>query len=188
MPWPRVLGRVWPACVGAACFMGAVAALDVAVPAPVVDGGRRPESAGYLLGAFAASGILGGAVYGTRSWPARPAVRAAVTSLVMTGVLVLVTVADSNGAMLAVLLVAGLFGPPSLIARSLGVQEDLAGPDLAVGFSLLSAAAGAGAAATSFALGGLLAVLAVQPALVTVLAALAFLTVTMTAVELARAL
>lgn len=50
-----------------AYFMGAVAALDVAVPALLVDQGRSPTSAGYLLGAFAASGIVGGAVYGARS-------------------------------------------------------------------------------------------------------------------------
>ncbi|MGP4014400.1 MFS transporter [Saccharopolyspora sp. 5N708] len=169
--------RIWPTCAAAAAFMGAVASLDVAVPALLAERGTPPATAGYLLAAFAATGIVGGLVYGARRWPGTAAAQACLSALAMCAVLALLGLPEDTVAVAFLLLAAGLFGPPSLVARSLAVQQRLSPDDLGVGFSLLSAAAGLGASLAAFSMAALIAVTSPGTALLTVLAATSAVTV-----------
>ena len=71
--------------------------------------------------------------------------------------------------MAALLLVAGLVGPPALVARSLALQSRLPGASAAIGFSGLSAAAGAGTSAAGLLSAPLLHAAGTTPTLLTAL-------------------
>ncbi len=172
-----VLVRVWPLCLGAAAFMASVTALDVAIPGLLSERGHNPGASGYLLGGFAASGVVGGLVYAARTWPGSRIAQSTVVTLGMCGLLAFVPLVAETWLLATLIVLAGVFGPPSLISRSVHAEAVLAPPELATGFSALSAAAGLGASLAAFGAAFLVAEVAVATALWTILGVTATFTV-----------
>ncbi|WP_346620756.1 hypothetical protein [Blastococcus montanus] len=148
VPAPPVLAvarLAWPSYLGATGFMLGVTTLDVVVPAQLSRLGHDPAHAGLLLGVFALTGTVGGLVYGSRNWPGSASRHALLLVLVLCAALGVLPLLPGPWAIAALLAVAGLAGPPALIARSLTLQARLPATAAATGFSGLSAVAGLGA-------------------------------------------
>jgi len=115
-------------------FGVALGVLLVAVPAFAADHGSV-ESGGFLLGALSAGSLVGGLVYGARTWGGSPARRLPLLMLGLAALLALLAVADRPLTLAALLFPAGL-----LIA-----------PVATVGSTLLDTAAPPGTATEAFA-------------------------------------
>ncbi|MEX1178408.1 MAG: MFS transporter [Nitriliruptor sp.] len=95
-------------------------AIDVVLPA-VAEFAGRPEAAGPLVAAIAAGSLVGGLVYGGRTWPGALHVRLRVVIVVLGVSLAVVPLAlPGLGAFGAALFLGGLFlGPTTIVAFQL---------------------------------------------------------------------
>lgn len=100
-----------------AAFGAAMGVLQVAVPAFTAAGGSA-EQGGLLLAALSAGSLVGGLVYGARSWPGRPATRLALLLVAVAGGCALLAAPESSAALAVALVVAGLFIAPTAIVGS----------------------------------------------------------------------
>ncbi|WP_219471064.1 MFS transporter [Nonomuraea rhizosphaerae] len=143
----RMFGHrgMWLLLAVVVLFCGGFGALEVAVPALATAQGS-PAVTGLLIAALSVGGIIGAAVYGTRQWRSRPAVR-------LTGLLAVFGVAlgplglvSSPPVFWVVLLCTGLALNPALTTTSLLVDELAPGAE-AEAFGWISTAIGTGGAA-----------------------------------------
>jgi MFS family permease len=104
----------------------AIGIVQVAAPAFTADGGSV-ETGGVLLAALSAGSLVGGLVYGARSWPGRPAIRLALMLAGVAAGCALLAAATSNLTLAAILLVVGALLAPSAIAGS-ALLDDVAPP------------------------------------------------------------
>jgi MFS family permease len=95
--------------------------IDIVVPAVAELLAGDPQVAGYLLAAIASGSLVGGVVYGSRSWPGTVASRLRVLSTVMALGLAVVPLALASIPVFAVgLFIGGLFlGPTTICAFQL---------------------------------------------------------------------
>ena len=100
-----------------AALGAAIGIVQVAVPAFTATDGSA-ETGGLLLAALSAGSLAGGFVYGTRSWPGRPAIRLALMLAALAGGCALLAAADSNLGLAATLLVIGVLLAPATIVGS----------------------------------------------------------------------
>jgi MFS family permease len=102
-----------------AVFGSAVGIVQVAVPAFADERGSA-AAGGVLLAALSAGSLVGGLVYGARTWRGAPPTRLTVLMLVLGGAFALLSVAQS-AAVLAVLLVlcGALFAPTTVVGSTL---------------------------------------------------------------------
>jgi predicted MFS family arabinose efflux permease len=102
-----------------AAFGTAVGVVQVLVPAFAAERGSV-ESGGVLLSALSAGSLVGGLVYGARSWPGRPVDRLAPLMLAIAAGFALLAVPSANGGLaLELLLVGTLFAPATVVASTL---------------------------------------------------------------------
>jgi MFS family permease len=147
----RVWRRSWPALLQEGAVLMCVGGAYAALPPLFALLGTDPDLAGPVLGAFAAVGIAGGLLYGSRAWRGSFATQSAVLVLAVAVATGAAAVAPTALVVAALLLAAGSVGTPALTARASGVQELLPARCWATGFSGLYAAGGVG-----FGLAGLL--------------------------------
>lgn len=132
-------------------------ALEVAVPVLATSWGATRAS-GLLLGALAAGSIVGGAIFGARSWRGTAPRRYLVSTLVLALLLLLPALATSPAALAGLLVVAGLaFGPATVslyetidvVAPRAAATEALTWITTAEAVGMAGGAAGAGLLSTS---------------------------------------
>ena len=98
---------------------------DVAVPA-VAEFAGRPRAAAWLISSVAAGSLLGGLVYGARSWPGTIVTRLRVVSVVFTVGLLLIPFSTGSLPLFgAALFVGGVFLAPTTIT-AFQLIDDLA--------------------------------------------------------------
>jgi MFS family permease len=102
-----------------AVFGSAVGIVQVAVPAFADERGSA-AAGGILLAALSAGSLVGGVVYGARTWRGAPPTRLTLLMLVLGGAFALLALAQS-AAVLAVLLVlcGALFAPTTVVGSTL---------------------------------------------------------------------
>ena len=134
----------------------ALGAVDVSAPALATEHGQ-PDLAGVLVAACSFGSLLGGLAYGARSWNAPATRRLFACAAAFAAMLVLPALAPTTAAAVAGLLIAGAPMGATLTTAYL-LAGDLVPEDrTTVGFSLLTLALNAGAAA-GYALGAQIAV------------------------------
>jgi MFS family permease len=132
-------------------------ALEVAVPI-MASSWNATRASGLLLGAFAVGSILGGAIFGARSWRGTAPQRYLVTALFLALLLLLPALAVSPASLAGLLVVSGLaFGPATVslyetidvVAPRAAATEALTWITTAEAVGMAGGAAGAGVLATS---------------------------------------
>jgi MFS family permease len=98
-------------------FGTAVGIVQVAVPAFAADRGSA-AAGGVLLAALSAGSLVGGLVYGARSWPGSQPRRLAVLMLGLGAGFALLAVAGTQGALAALLVLSGLLLAPTTVVGS----------------------------------------------------------------------
>jgi MFS family permease len=98
-------------------FGTAVGIVQVAVPAFAADRGSA-AAGGVLLAALSAGSLIGGLVYGARSWPGSQPRRLAVLMLGLGAGFALLAVAGTQGALAALLVLSGLLLAPTTVVGS----------------------------------------------------------------------
>jgi predicted MFS family arabinose efflux permease len=116
-------------------------------------------AAGALLSVFAASSVLGGTFYGSRSWRSPPAFRLALLASIGAAALLPLALANSLFALACLLVVAGLPSTAQWAASSLALDTVAPPGGAAEAYTWLSTANGAG-----FAIGAVIAGTAVEVA------------------------
>jgi predicted MFS family arabinose efflux permease len=100
-------------------FGTAVGVVQVLVPA-FADERGSVETGGVLLALLSAGSLIGGLVYGARSWPGRPADRLAPLMLGIAAGFALLALADDALLLSVLLLLTGmLFAPATVVASTL---------------------------------------------------------------------
>ncbi|MFA9431556.1 MFS transporter [Egicoccus sp. AB-alg2] len=108
-----------------ACIAVVFGVIDIVVPA-VAELAGEPDAAGGLLAAIAGGSLLGGLVYGSRSWPGTLEQRLRVLVVVMAlGLTLLPLALGSLGSFAVALFVGGLFLAPTTIC-AFQLIDDLA--------------------------------------------------------------
>jgi MFS family permease len=98
-------------------FGTAVGIVQVAVPAFAADRGSA-AAGGVLLAALSAGSLVGGLVYGARSWPGAPPRRLAALMLGLGAGFALLAVAGTQVALAALLVLSGLLLAPTTVVGS----------------------------------------------------------------------
>jgi len=98
-------------------FGTAVGIVQVAVPAFAADRGSA-AAGGVLLAALSAGSLIGGLVYGARSWPGTQPRRLAVLMLGLGAGFALLAVAGTQAALAALLVLSGLLLAPTTVVGS----------------------------------------------------------------------
>jgi MFS family permease len=153
----RLAGSFARVLVVAVAVGVASGALEVAVPIMATSWNATRVS-GLLLGAFAAGSILGGAIFGARSWRGTAPQRYLVTALFLALLLLLPALAVSPASLAGLLVVSGLaFGPATVslyetidvVAPRAAATEALTWITTAEAVGMAGGAAGAGLLSTS---------------------------------------
>jgi predicted MFS family arabinose efflux permease len=111
--------------VAFAAIAVAFGVFDVVVPA-VAEFAGRPQAAAWLISSIAAGSLLGGIVYGARSWPGSIVTRLRVVSAVFTVGLLVIPFATGSLPLFAVaLFIGGVFLAPTTIT-AFQLIDDLA--------------------------------------------------------------
>ena len=100
-----------------AAFGTAVGIVQVAVPAFAAQRGSA-AAGGVLLAALSAGSLIGGLVYGARSWPGAAPRRLAVLLLGLGTAFALLAVAGTQVALAALLVLSGLLLAPTTVIGS----------------------------------------------------------------------
>ena len=109
-----------------AALGGAIGIVQVAAPAFTAESGSA-ETGGLLLAALSAGSLLGGLVYGARTWPGRPAIRLALMLAALAAGCALLSAATSNVTLAVTLLAVGVLLAPATIVGS-ALLDDVAPP------------------------------------------------------------
>jgi MFS family permease len=98
-------------------FGTAVGVVQVLLPA-FADARGSAETGGLFLALLSAGSLLGGIVYGARSWPGEPARRLPVLLLVLGAAFALLAAADSAAPLAVLLVLSGLLLAPTTVIAS----------------------------------------------------------------------
>jgi MFS family permease len=152
----RMLRLAAPALLLGGGIMYLSGTLDITLPPRLAQVGLSPALAGPLLSLFAVTSIIGGLLYGLRTWPG--SYRNQGTALLICLALIISSLAflTSPWAFAIALSTAGLLFAPTLTARNLALQHELPERFWASGFSALYASGGVGYGISGYAVAGLL--------------------------------
>ncbi|KJK43659.1 hypothetical protein UK23_32300 [Lentzea aerocolonigenes] len=140
----KVLASAWPSYLTAAASMAMVAIVELVLPALVESKGIEVRAVAPLLATFWVAGVLGGYLYGRRTWPASRRVQAFVSLLVTTTALTLVAVAPGAVGIGIALAVGGMFQSAVLVTRNLSLRDALPASAHTAGYALMYATTGVG--------------------------------------------
>lgn len=151
------LASAWRIYLTSAAAMYLLATVELALPALLEQRAQPIGYSGPMLTGFALASILGGLLYGLRTWPGNPERHSTLllyATIATAGALALV---PAIGLMAALLLLAGLCQAIVLIARNLSLHRALPADLHPVGYSLQYAGSGIGYGISAAATGLLLA-------------------------------
>ncbi|MEU1280671.1 MFS transporter [Streptomyces sp. NPDC005805] len=151
------LASAWRIYLTSAAAMYLLATVELALPALLEQRDRPLAYSGPLLTGFALAGILGGLLYGLRTWPGGPERHSVLLLYATVAVTSAMAAAPSVGTLGALLLLAGLCQAVVLVARNLSLQRALPTSLHPVGYSLQYAGSGIGYGISASATGFLLA-------------------------------
>jgi MFS family permease len=143
-PLRRVLVTTLPALFLSAAVLYLVGALDITLPPRLHQIGASAALSGPMLSGFAGASILGGLLYGARSWPGSHHTHGVVLLLGMAALILPVAVLTSPPWIAVFLIAAGTLVAPVLTARNLVLQQQLPQEAWSSGFSALYACGGVG--------------------------------------------
>lgn len=143
----RVWRLSWPALFQEAAVMMCVGAAYTGLPSLLELVGTDAGVAGPALALFACAGLVGGLIYGGRTWPGAYRTQSFALVLTVTVVIAIAVLTPTAATIIALLILSGFASTPALTARAAGMQELLPERVWATGFSGLYAAGGIGFAA-----------------------------------------
>lgn len=177
----RQLASAWRIYLTSAAAMYLLATAELALPALLEQRGQPAGYSGPLLTGFALASILGGLLYGLRTWAGSPESHSTLLLYTTTVIAGGLAVAPRLGAIAALLVAAGLSQAIVLIARNLSLRRALPSDLHPIGYSLQYAGSGIGYGISAAVTGLLLA--HVQPSttvLITAAITLGLTTATLT--------
>ncbi|GAA5084245.1 MFS family permease [Thermocatellispora tengchongensis] len=152
----RVWRLSWPALFQEGAVMMCVGAAYTGLPSLLELVGSDPGVAGPVLALFAGAGLIGGLIYGSRTWPGAYRTQSFALVLAVIVVVAVAVVTPTAATIITLLIISGFAGTPALTARAAGMQELLPERVWATGFSGLYAAGGIGFAASGIVVAALL--------------------------------
>jgi MFS family permease len=176
-PRVRVWRLGWPALCQEGAVMMCVGAAYTGLPVLLESVGSAAGVAGPVLAVFAAAGLVGGLVYGGRTWPGAYRNQSTLLVLAVTVLVGAAVVMPTAALIIGLLILSGVVGTPALTARAAGMQELLPERVWATGFSGLYAAGGVGFGVAGVVVAGMLESVGIQPALLVCVAIAALATV-----------
>jgi MFS family permease len=145
----RALIAGWPVYLTSAAAMALLATAELVLPALLESRALPVEWAGPLLTAFSLASVLGGLLYGARSWPGGARAQSLVLLVLMAAFVALTTVLPGLAGIAAALLLAGIFKSGVMVTRNLSLREHVPADMLAAGYSLMYAVQGVGYSLTA---------------------------------------
>lgn len=173
----RVWRLSWPALFQEGAVMMCVGAAYTGLPSLLEHVGTAPGIAGPVLAVFAAAGLVGGLIYGGRTWPGAYRTQSFVLVLAVTAIVAVAVISSTATLIIGLMIISGLAGTPALTARAAGMQELLPERVWATGFSGLYAAGGVGFGAAGLAVAALLEPAGIRVSLLVCVAIAALATV-----------
>ena len=153
---PRELASAWPIYVTSAAAMYLLATVELTLPALLEQRDHPVSYSGPMLTSFALASILGGIIYGLRTWPGSPEKQSTVLLILTVALVSVVALSSSILAISSYLLLAGFLQAIVFIARNLSLRRALTADLHPVGYSILYAGSGIGYAVSAAATGLLL--------------------------------
>ncbi|MFC8825199.1 MFS transporter [Streptomyces sp. NPDC057137] len=153
----RHLVSVWPIYMTSVAVMYLLATVELSLPALLEQRDHAVAYSGPLLTCFALASILGGIVYGLRTWPGNPERQSTVLLLITIALISIMALSSAVPAMATYLLLAGFAQAIVLIARNLSLRSALRVDLHPVGYSILYAGSGIGYGVSAATTGVLLA-------------------------------
>ncbi|CAM5625657.1 MFS transporter [Streptomyces diastaticus] len=146
----------WPVYVTSIAAMYLLASIELTLPALLEHRDLPVTYSGPILTGFALASIVGGLVYGARTWPGRVERQSTVLLLVMIAGVAATALASTWPAIAGLLALTGLLQAVVLITRNLTLREELPSDLHPVGYSALYAGSGIGYGLSAAATGLLL--------------------------------
>lgn len=146
----------WPVYLTSIAAMYLLASIELTLPALLEHRDLPVAYSGPMLTGFALASIIGGLVYGARTWPGSVERQSTVLLLVMIAGVALTALASNWPVIAGLLALTGLLQAAVLITRNLTLREQLPADLHPVGYSALYAGSGIGYGLSSAATGLLL--------------------------------
>lgn len=134
----------WPVYLTSIAAMYLLASIELTLPALLEHRDLPVAYSGPILTGFALASVVGGLVYGARTWPGRVERQSAVLLLVMIAGVAATALASTWPAIAGLLALTGLLQAVVLITRNLTLREQLPADLHPVGYSALYAGSGIG--------------------------------------------
>lgn len=138
------LASAWRIYVTSAAAMYLLATIELALPALLEQRAQPVAYSGPMLTGFAIASILGGLLYGVRTWPGGPERHSTLLLYATIATASALALVPAIGFMSALLLLAGLCQAIVLIARNLSLQRAIPSNLHPVAYSLQYAGSGIG--------------------------------------------
>jgi MFS family permease len=148
----------WPVYLTSIATMYLLASIELTLPALLEHRELPVAYSGPILTGFALASIVGGLVYGARTWPGSVERQSVLLLLVMIGGVVVAALASTWPVIAGLLALTGLLQAVVLITRNLSLREQLPADLHPVGYSALYAGSGIGYGLSAAATGILLTV------------------------------
>ncbi|MFJ8692445.1 MFS transporter [Streptomyces roseolilacinus] len=155
-PLKRLL-TAWPVYLTSVAAMYLLAGVELTLPALLEHRDLPVAHSGPILTGFALASILGGLVYGARTWPGTVERQGTLLLLVMIAGVAATAFAPTWPVIAGLLALTGLLQAAVLITRNLTLRERLPADLHPVGYSVLYAGSGIGYGVSAAATGLLLA-------------------------------
>lgn len=153
----RELTSAWPVYLTSAATMYLLATVELSLPALIEQRGYPVSYTGPMLTSFALASILGGVLYGLRSWPGGTDRQSTALLVVMVFLVSAMALSLEIVSIFSFLLLAGFMQSIVLIARNLSLRRTLAVDLHPMGYSIVYAGSGIGYGVSAGATGLLLA-------------------------------
>lgn len=134
----------WPVYLTSIAAMYLLASIELTLPALLEHRDLPVAYSGPILTGFALASIVGGLVYGSRTWPGRMERQSTVLLLVMIAGVAVTTLASTWPLIAGLLALTGLLQAVVLITRNLSLREQLPADLHPVGYSILYSGSGIG--------------------------------------------
>ncbi|MFE0020204.1 MFS transporter [Amycolatopsis sp. NPDC059021] len=140
----RTLVSAWPIYLTAAASMAMVSTMELVLPALLESKGIPVATVAPLLVVFWVGSVVGGFLYGRRTWPGTVRAQGFVVLLITITAISLVAVLPGVVAIGATLAVGGIFQSCVLVTRNLSLRRRLPAAAHTAGYAIMYATTGVG--------------------------------------------